>query len=252
MSTGRLAGKVALISGGARGQGASEAKLFVKEGAKVVIGDILDDEGKAVAEELGPDAAYVHLDVTSEASWGDAVKATEEQFGHITVLVNNAGILTFGALADTKLEDFQRIFAVNVNGVFLGMKTVAPSMEAAGGGSIVNISSTSGLVGLPFVGVYGASKWAVRGMTKSAAMEMGSKRIRVNSVHPGGIDTPMIGGTGDDSAYYRRLPVPRLGSPDEVARAVLFLASDESSYIAGAELAVDGGATAGDYGIFDD
>lgn len=251
MSTGRLAGKVALISGGARGQGAAEAKLFAEEGAKVVIGDILDDEGKAVADGLGDDVAYVHLDVTSEDSWGEAVAATEKQFGHVTVLVNNAGILTFGALADTKLEDFQRIFAVNVNGVFLGMKTVAPSMETAGGGSIVNISSTSGLVGLPFVGVYGASKWAVRGMTKSAAMEMGSKGIRVNSVHPGGIDTPMIGGTGDDSAYYRRLPVPRLGSPDEVARAVLFLASDESSYIAGAELAVDGGATAGDYGIFD-
>jgi 3alpha(or 20beta)-hydroxysteroid dehydrogenase len=248
---GKLDGKVALISGGARGQGAAEARLFVAEGARVVIGDVLDDEGKAVADDLGDACAYTHLDVTDETSWADAVAFAETTFGPVSVLVNNAGILAFGALADMGLDEFRRIFAVNVDGVFLGMKTVTPSMAKAGGGSIVNISSTSGLVGLPLVGAYGASKWAVRGLTKSAAMELGSRGIRVNSVHPGGIDTPMIAGTSGDSAYYKRLAVPRMGEPDEVARAVLFLASDESSYIAGAELAVDGGATCGDYGIFD-
>lgn len=248
---GRLEGKVAIISGGARGQGAAEARLFVAEGAKVLIGDVLDDAGKAVADELGDACAYCHLDVRSEDDWNEVVRQAEAQFGPVSVLVNNAGILAFGALADMDLAEFQRIFEVNVNGVFLGMKTVIPAMERAGGGSIVNISSTSGLVGLPYVGAYGATKWAVRGMTKSAAMEMGDKGIRINSVHPGGIETPMIEGTDGDAKYYTRLPVPRLGQADEVARAVLFLASDEASYIAGSELAIDGGATAGDYGIFD-
>jgi 3alpha(or 20beta)-hydroxysteroid dehydrogenase len=248
---GRLDGKVAIISGGARGQGAAEARLFVAEGAKVMIGDVLDDEGKAVAAELGEACSYGHLDVRREADWVELVRHTEECFGPVSVLVNNAGILAFGALADMDAAEFQRIFDVNVTGVFLGMKSVVPSMEQADRGSIVNISSTSGLVGLPLVGAYGATKWAVRGMTKSAAMELGSLGIRVNSVHPGGIDTPMIEGTDGDAKYYTRLPVPRLGQADEVARAVLFLASDEASYIAGSELAVDGGATAGDYGIFD-
>lgn len=248
---GRLEGKVALISGGARGQGAAEAALFVAEGAKVVVGDVLDAEGKETAAGLGDAGAFAHLDVTEEDSWETVVAETEARFGPISVLVNNAGVLSFGRVDQIELAEFERIMRVNVRGVFLGIKTVAPSMRRAGGGSIVNISSTAGLTGLPFVGAYGASKWAVRGLTKTAAIDLGHDGIRVNSVHPGGIDTPMIAGTTGDAPFYRRLPVPRMGSPDEVARAVLFLASDEASYTTGAELAVDGGATCGDLGLFD-
>jgi 3alpha(or 20beta)-hydroxysteroid dehydrogenase len=247
--TGRLDGKVALISGAARGQGAAEARLFAAEGARVVLGDILDEEGAAVAAEIGAAARYVHLDVTDEAQWAAAVAAAEEAFGPVTVLVNNAGILHFGALHKTSLEDFERVMRINVTGVFLGMKSVTASMAGAGGGSIVNVSSTAGLVGLPFVGAYVASKWAVRGLSKTAAIDLGHKGIRVNSIHPGGIDTPMVAGTPPDAPFYKRLPVPRMGAPEEVAAAVLFLASDESSYIAGAELAIDGGATCGDLDI---
>lgn len=239
--TGRLAGKVALISGGARGQGEAEARLFVAEGAKVVIGDILAAEGKAVADDLGDDALFVPLDVTDEAAWGEAVAAAESQFGPVTVLINNAGILAFQRLDKIKREDFDRIMQINVTGVFLGMKVVTPSMVAAGGGSIVNTSSTAGLVGLPFVGAYVASKWAVRGLTKTAAIDLGHRGIRVNSVHPGGIDTPMIAGTGSDAPFYKRLPVGRMGTADEVARTVLFLASDEATYVTGHTLAVTGG-----------
>jgi 3alpha(or 20beta)-hydroxysteroid dehydrogenase len=247
---GRLDGKVAIITGGARGQGAAEARLFVAEGAKVLIGDVLDDEGRAVAAELGHAAVYVHLDVTDEAQWAAAVALAEERFGPVDVLVNNAGILLFQALDTTERADFDRVLQVNVTGVFLGMKAVAPSMDSAGGGSIVNISSTAGLQGLPRLGAYVASKWAVRGLTKSAAIDLGHRGIRVNSVHPGGIDTPMLRGTSPDAPFYKRLPVPRMGTPEEAARAVLFLASDESRYTTGAELAVDGGASCGDLGLF--
>jgi 3alpha(or 20beta)-hydroxysteroid dehydrogenase len=247
--TGRLDGKVAIISGGARGQGAAEARLFAAEGARVVVGDVLDDEGAAVAEEIGDAALYVHLDVTDEAQWAAAVKAAEEAFGPVSVLINNAGILLFQSLHKTTLEDFERVMRVNVTGVFLGMKAVTTSMVEAGGGSIVNVSSTAGLQGLPYLGAYVASKWAVRGLSKTAAIDLGQKGIRVNSVHPGGIDTPMVAGTSGDAPFYKRLPVSRMGSPDEVAAAVLFLASDEASYIAGAELAIDGGATCGDLNI---
>jgi 3alpha(or 20beta)-hydroxysteroid dehydrogenase len=246
---GRLDGKVAIITGGARGQGAAEGRLFAAEGARVVLADVLDDEGRAVADEIGDAARYVHLDVTDEARWQAAVEAAEAAFGPVTVLVNNAGILHFRTLDKTTLEDFDRVLRVNVHGVFLGMKAVTPSMVRAGGGSIVNISSTAGLQGLPHLGAYVASKWAVRGLTKTAAIDLGTRGIRVNSVHPGGIDTPMIAGTSGDAPFYKRLPVPRMGSADEAARAVLFLASDDASYISGAELAVDGGATCGDLGI---
>jgi 3alpha(or 20beta)-hydroxysteroid dehydrogenase len=249
--TGRLDGKVALISGGARGQGEAEARRFVSEGAQVVIGDILESEGKAVADELGDAAAFVPLDVTDESSWAAAVATAEETFGPVSVLVNNAGILSFGQLDRVKRDEYERLIQVNLVGVLLGMQAVVPSMVKAGGGSIVNISSTSGLQGLPFVGAYGSTKWAVRGLSKSAAIDFGHRGIRVNSVHPGGIDTPMIAGTSGDAPYYKRLPVARMGSADEVANAVLFLASDEASYITGAELAVDGGATCGDHGILD-
>jgi 3alpha(or 20beta)-hydroxysteroid dehydrogenase len=246
---GRLAGKVAIISGAARGQGAAEARLFAAEGARVVLGDVLDDEGAAVAAEIGDAAVYTHLDVTDEEQWQAAVALAETRFGGVTVLVNNAGILHFQAVHRTDTDDFDRVMRVNVRGVFLGMKAVTETMERAGGGSIVNISSTAGLQGLPFVAAYVASKWAVRGLTKSAAIDLGHKGIRVNSVHPGGIDTPMIAGTTSDAPFYQRLPVARMGTADEVALAVLFLASDESAYIAGAELAVDGGATCGDHSL---
>lgn len=246
---GRLDGKVAIITGAARGQGAAEARLFAAEGARVLLADILDADGEAVAAEIGDAAAYTRLDVTDEAQWQAAVALAEQRFGPVTVLVNNAGILHFQVLHKTELSDFENVMRVNVQGVFLGMKSVVPSMTRAGGGSIVNISSTAGLVGLPYFGAYVASKWAVRGLTKTAAIDLGHKGIRVNSVHPGGIDTPMVAGTTADAPFYKRLPVPRMGSPDEAARAVLFLASDEASYIAGAELAVDGGATCGDLNI---
>ena len=246
---GRLDGKIAIITGAARGQGAAEARLFAAEGARVVLADVLDNEGEAVAAEIGDAAVYTHLDVTDEPQWQAAVALAEDRFGPVTVLVNNAGILLFQPLHKTDLADFDRVMRVNVQGVFLGMKSVTPSMTTAGGGSIVNISSTAGLQGLPHLGAYVASKWAVRGLTKTAAIDLGHKNIRVNSVHPGGIDTPMVAGTSGDAPFYKRLPVPRMGSADEAARAVLFLASDEASYIAVAELAVDGGATCGDLAI---
>jgi 3alpha(or 20beta)-hydroxysteroid dehydrogenase len=249
---GRLDGKVALISGGARGQGEAEARLFAAEGARVMIGDLLDAEGEAVAAEIGDAAAYVHLDVTDEDSWRAAVTATEEAFGPVGVLVNNAGVLSFGAVDTIELDEWRRVQRVNVDGVFLGIKTVTPSMVRAGGGAIVNISSTSGLYGLPLLSAYVSSKWAVRGLTKAAAIDLGRKGIRVNSVHPGGIDTPMVEGMDDErTPFYQKLPVPRMGRPEEVARVVLFLASDEASYTTGAELSVDGGATAGDHNQLD-
>jgi 3alpha(or 20beta)-hydroxysteroid dehydrogenase len=246
---GRLDGKVAIVTGAARGQGEAEARLFVAEGARVVVADVLANEGAAVASSLGDAAVFAPLDVTDEDQWRSAVDLAEERFGPVDVLVNNAGVLMFQSIDKTDPADFERVMRINVHGVFLGIRAVTPSMERAGGGSIVNISSTAGLTGLPFLGAYVASKWAVRGLTKTAAIDLGGKGIRVNSVHPGGIDTPMLAGTSPDAPFYRRLPVPRMGRADEAARAVLFLASDESSYTTGAELAVDGGATCGDLGL---
>ena len=246
---GRLDGKVAIITGAARGQGEAEARLFAAEGARVVVADVLEDEGAAVASSLGDAAVFCRLDVTDEDQWRYAVDLAEDRFGPVDVLVNNAGVLMFQPIDKTDPADFERVMRVNVHGVFLGIRAVTPSMERAGGGSIVNISSTAGLTGLPFLGAYVASKWAVRGLTKTAAIDLGGKGIRVNSVHPGGIDTPMLAGTSPDAPFYRRLPVPRMGRADVAARAVLFLASDESSYTTGAELAVDGGATCGDLGL---
>jgi 3alpha(or 20beta)-hydroxysteroid dehydrogenase len=246
---GRLDGKVAIVTGAARGQGEAEARLFVAEGARVVVADVLANEGATVASSLGDAAVFAPLDVTDEDQWRSAVDLAEERFGPVDVLVNNAGVLMFQSIDKTDPADFERVMRINVHGVFLGIRAVTPSMERAGGGSIVNISSTAGLTGLPFLGAYVASKWAVRGLTKTAAIDLGGKGIRVNSVHPGGIDTPMLAGTSPDAPFYRRLPVPRMGRADEAARAVLFLASDESSYTTGAELAVDGGATCGDLGL---
>ena len=242
----RLSGKVALITGAARGQGAAAARRFVAEGASVMITDVLDDQGKELAAELG--AEYCHLDVSAVDEWADAVAFTVQTFGDITVLVNNAGILHFSALADTTLADYQRVIGINQVGTFLGMRAVVESMTRAGGGSIVNVSSVEGLGGMPYLVAYTASKFAIRGMTKVAAMELGQHGIRVNSVHPGAIDTPMVsealGRQIDVSPVGKKLALRRIGQPDDVANVVLFLASDESAYCTGSEFVVDGGATA--------
>ncbi len=246
---GDLEGKVALISGGARGMGAEEARLFVSEGARVVIGDVLDAEGEKTAAEIGKDALYVHLDVTQEADWKAAVARVEEHFGQLDVLVNNAGILRFGLLEQTELEEYELVIRINQIGCFLGMKSAAPAMRRAGAGSIVNISSLAGIKGVGGAIAYTASKFAVRGMTKTAAIELGSAGIRVNSVHPGGVDTLMttsIEGNADAAEREYDYPIPRIARPGEVAQLVLWLASDKSSYSTGAEFLIDGGDCAGD------
>ncbi|MFL6238458.1 MAG: glucose 1-dehydrogenase [Actinomycetes bacterium] len=227
--------------------GAATARRFVDEGARVVLGDVLDDDGKALADELGEPARYLHLDVTSEDDWAAAVDATQREFGALNVLVNNAGILRFAALEEQTLEDFRRLIDINLVGVFLGMRTAIPALRRAGGGSIVNLSSTEGLGASPFLGAYTASKFAVRGITKVAALELGPDKIRVNSVHPGGIDTPMTREVMDDRGrkyVANKVALKRMGTADDVAALITFLASDESSYSTGAEFVVDGGATA--------
>jgi 3alpha(or 20beta)-hydroxysteroid dehydrogenase len=240
---GRLDGKVILVSGGARGQGAAEARLFVAEGARVVIGDVREGEGRQLASELGAVAAFVRHDVTREADWEAAVIAAE-RFGGLNGLVNNAGIYEPRALLETDTELFERHMRVNQLGCFLGMKTVVPLMERSGGGAIVNISSVAGLRGSPGAIAYSATKWALRGMTKAAAIDLAPRRIRVNSVHPGPIDTEMLRvRTSEQNAErLQRVPMKRMGTAEEVAALVLFLLSDESGYVTGAEVAIDGGA----------
>ncbi|MDQ1422567.1 MAG: 3alpha(or 20beta)-hydroxysteroid dehydrogenase [Acidimicrobiaceae bacterium] len=243
----RLEGKVALISGGARGQGAAEGRLFVAEGATVVLADVRDDLGEIVAKDLGSGAQYHHLDVTDPGAWGRVVAEVVDSHGRIDVLVNNAGIFQLPGLTTTELADWNRIMSVNATGVFLGMKTVAPAMIAQRSGSIVNISSIAGLRGGPMGFAYSASKWAVRGMTKCAARELAPFGVRVNSVHPGIIDTPMLeefGDTGLRDGLSRRIPLGHEATAEDVARLVLFLASDDSSYSTGSEFVVDGGMTA--------
>lgn len=247
MSTpGRLAGKVALITGGARGQGAAEALRFTSEGATVVISDVLDADGELTAKEIGDTCTYVHHDVTKESDWSEVVTRLVEQHGHLDVLVNNAGIFPAGGVLDTSLADYERVIGVNQVGVFLGMQAGARVMVRQRSGSIVNISSIAGMQGSAgFIG-YCASKWAVRGMTKAAAKELAPFGIRVNSVHPGIIDTPMLEtfdaiNEGIREGLRQRIPLGRNASADEVANLVLYLASDESSYSSGAEFVVDGG-----------
>ncbi len=239
---GRVDGKVALISGGAQGMGAEDARALIAEGAKVVIGDILDEKGQALAEEINaqtPDSIrYVHLDVTQADEWDAAVATALEAFGTLNVLVNNAGPVALGKIGEFDMVKWQRVIDVNLTGTFLGMQASVEAMKAAGGGSIINISSIEGLRGAVMVHPYVASKWAVRGLTKSAALELGPHNIRVNSVHPGFIRTPMTKFFPDDML---RIPLGRPGQPDEVASFVVFLASDESRYSTGAEFVMDGG-----------
>ncbi len=240
---GRLDNKVAIITGAARGMGASHARTFIREGASVVLTDRLADEGTALAAELGERALFIEADVTNADSWAQIVTVAEEKFGTPTVLVNNAGILQIHRVDDCTEADFRRIMEVNVMGVFHGMQAVIPGMKKAGGGSIVNIASINSVVGAQGIFGYGASKFAVRGMTKCAALELAEDRIRVNSVHPGDIHTPMIDEMADNGVVLSSdiVPMKRWGQPAEVSAVVLFLASDESSFVTGGDYAVDGG-----------
>ena len=248
----RLAGKVALVSGGARGMGATEARLFATQGAKVVIGDVLETEGRQTEADInaaGGEALFVRLDVTSEANWQQVIAAAVSHFAKLDVLVNNAGISAKGMVEDTTVEDWNRVMDINAKGVFLGTKAAIPAMRQAGGGSIINISSQLGLVGVDNSSPqYQASKGAVRLLTKATAIQYARDGIRVNSVHPGPIATPMTEARRADPDTYKltvsRIPLGRYGQPEDVAYGVLYLASDESAFVTGSELVIDGGWTA--------
>ena len=248
----RLENKVALISGGARGMGAVEAHLFAQEGAKVVIGDVLEDEGRqteAAVNEAGGECVFVHLDVTREDDWAQAVATAVSRFGKLDVLVNNAGISSTGGIEELTVQDWDRTLDVNTKGVFLGTKAAIPEMRRAGGGSIINISSGAGIAPAPGTsGAYAASKGAVRIFSKSTAIQYAKENIRCNSVHPGPIETPMLrsarGSGAELGDTIERVPLGRIGRPEEIAYGVLYLASDESSFVTGSELVIDGGRTA--------
>ncbi|GLE59111.1 3-alpha-(or 20-beta)-hydroxysteroid dehydrogenase [Mycobacteroides chelonae] len=239
---GRVTGKIALISGGARGMGAAHARALVDEGAHVVIGDLLDEAGQALAADLGPSAHYVHLDVTDKQQWIDAVAATNTAFGPVNVLINNAGIANGNLLTDFELSEWQRILDINLTGTFLGCQAVAQTMIDNKAGSIINISSVEGYRGSPGLHGYTATKFAVRGLTKSVALELAPHGVRVNSVHPGLIRTDMTAGIPED---FLQIPLGRAADPAEVSALVLYLASDESSYSTAAEFLIDGGLIAG-------
>jgi NAD(P)-dependent dehydrogenase (short-subunit alcohol dehydrogenase family) len=248
----RLEGKVALISGGSQGMGAYEAELFVQEGAKVVVGDVREDEGRALVEKIaegGGDAVFVRLDVTSETDWAAAVQEALTRYGKLDVLVNNAGVSARGSIEETSVEDWDRVMDINAKGVFLGTRTAIPEMRKAGGGSIINISSQLGLVGMGESSPqYQASKGAVRIFTKSTAIQYAADGIRANSVHPGPVITPMTEARRSDAEVQKmmisRIPLGRYGESADVAYGVLYLASDESSFVTGSELVIDGGWTA--------
>jgi cyclopentanol dehydrogenase len=247
----RLQNKVALISGGAKGMGAVEAKLFAKEGAKVVIGDVLETEGKQIEAEInetGGECLFVPLDVTDENQWNEAVAATLGRFGKLDILINNAGIFRTGRVEETSSAEWDQVMDINAKGVFLGAKAAIPAMREAGGGSIINLSSVAGLVGAAYSTAYSASKGAVRLFTKSTAIQYATDGVRCNSIHPGVIQTDMTKEAIADSQFKaQRLdptPLARLGQPEDVAYGALYLASDESSFVTGSELVIDGGWTA--------
>jgi 3alpha(or 20beta)-hydroxysteroid dehydrogenase len=248
----KLEGKVALVTGGARGMGKSHVRHLVAQGARVVFGDVLDDAGNAVAAKLSSESArYVHHDVTSEDDWASAVATALEAFGRLDVLVNNAGVLRHAKIADMAPAEFRQVLEINVMGTWLGIKAVLDPMIAAGGGSIINISSIEGFTGAAGLSAYSASKFAIRGITKSAAQELGQHGIRVNSIHPGGIMTQMAMQAAqtmtdvDGASFLKAMPIPRFGEPVEISRLVAFLASDESSYSTGSEFIADGGILSG-------
>ncbi|MDI3387759.1 glucose 1-dehydrogenase [Streptomyces sp. B-S-A8] len=242
-----LSNKTVIITGGARGIGADAARKAVAAGANVVVADLLEAEGQDLAKGLGERARFVRLDVTSEDDWRRAAEFAVAEFGRVDGLVNNAGISTGQPLETETVEHFRQVLDINLTGVFIGMKTVIPGMKENGGGSIVNISSAAGLMGLALTSSYGASKWGVRGLSKIGAVELGTSRIRVNSVHPGMTYTPMTAQVGiqQGEGNYPNTPMGRVGESSEIADAVVYLLSDASSYVTGAELAVDGGWTTG-------
>jgi 3alpha(or 20beta)-hydroxysteroid dehydrogenase len=246
---GKLAGRVALITGGARGQGEAEARLFVAEGARVVIADVLLDAGEALVRELGPSARFVALDVTSAEGWARAVETIRAHERRLDVLINNAGIFRGGSIAEMPLDDYLAVVHVNQVGCWLGMKHAYPLLRESGGGAIVNIASVAGLKGVPGASAYASSKWAIRGLTKTAALEFARAQIRVNAICPGSVKTPMIASEVfpgvDQAGFWSSLPVPRAAEPEEVARMALFLASDDSAYCTGADFVIDGGDTLG-------
>lgn len=246
----RLANKVAIVTGGARGMGGATSRLFVAEGAKVAIADVLREEGSALAAELGPAARYYHHDVSKAESWADLVGQVEADLGPPEVLINNAGVIIFQSLLDMPESEFDRVLGINLKGAFLGIKAVGPGMVARGKGSIVNISSIEGMRGANGLGAYATSKWGLRGLTRVAAMELGHRGVRVNSIHPGGVYTPMGGAHQPREALnqaFAGIPAQRVAEPEEIARMSLFLASDDASYVMGAEMVVDGGMIAGVY-----
>lgn len=248
---GRIEGKNAIVTGGARGIGAATVRRFVEEGARVVIADLLEREGQALADELGPAAGFHRLDVADAQAWRSCVAYGVERFGAIDILVNNAGVCLVGAITDLDPLLFQRSLEVNLLGSFLGLQAVGAGMIARGQGAIINVSSAEGLHGTNGMAAYGSSKWGLRGLTKVAALEFGHRGVRVNSIHPGAVDTPMANSDAIPrdilARVFSRQPIQRIGRPEEIADLILFLASDEASYVCGAEIAVDGGMTAGGY-----
>ncbi|MGP4027614.1 glucose 1-dehydrogenase [Actinomadura sp. 3N407] len=249
---GQLDGKVALITGGARGMGKSHVRRFLDEGAKVVFGDVLEDEGAKLAADLGDGARFVRMDVTREDDWRNAVETATATFGALHILVNNAGIIRHKTIEDMSVDEFRQILDVNLIGQWLGVKSVTAAMREAGGGSIVNVSSTEGFIGASGLAAYSASKFGVRGLTKAAARELGKYEIRVNSIHPGGVLTPLslqddvVSATADSAdAFMKALPLGRMGKSKEVSGLVVYLASDDSSYCTGSEVLVDGGMLTG-------
>lgn len=239
----RLEGKVVLVTGGARGIGAAIAQAVVAEGAKVVVGDVLDQDGKELVAAIGPSAAYVHLDVTSQDDWAAAVTTATNTYGALDVLVNNAGIPSYGPIDQCSRADWDKVIAVNLTGAFNGITAMIPALKGAGGGSIVNISSMAGMRGEAGMPSYVASKWGVRGLTKAAALDLAHYGIRVNSIHPGIVQTPLS--QDGPRVNMRHVAMNRLGKPIEIARLVVFLASEESSFSTGSEFIADGGELAG-------